>query len=161
MVKCKGYKEKWSDITADLTGGDDNSERRFLIYLTKEKEEEDADWNGNFIDNYSIFNFTGSAGSVSASWTYTVNDSKGTGSLRSTKVEGNKATGTWTVQHQDDTKTGSRSGIFTLSLSGNTITGELKEDTPNWSYKAGYSAANVNSSMHKGSVWAINISRKK
>ena len=161
MVKCKGYKEKWSDITADLTGGGDNAERRFLIYLTKEKEEENADWNGNFIDNYSNFNFTSSAGSVSASWNYAVSDSKGTGSLSSTKLEGNKASGTWTVQHQDDTKTGSRSGTFTLSLSGNTITGELKKDTPNWNYKPGYSAANVNSSMKKGAVWSINISRKK
>jgi len=49
-------------------------------------------------------------------------------------MEGNKATGTWNVQHRDDTKTGSRSGTFTLSLSGNTITGELKEDTPSWNY---------------------------
>ena len=76
-------------------------------------------------------------------------------------MEGDKATGTWKVQHEDNTKTGSRSGTFTLTFNGNAITGQLVEDTPHWNYKAGYSAANVNSSMHKGSVWAINITRKK
>jgi hypothetical protein len=163
MVKCKGYKEKWSDITSDLTTEGDNAERRFLIYLSKEKEEDDeADWNGTFTDNlYSTYRFSGSSSSVSASWTYAGLDFKGTGSLNSKKMEGNKATGTWNVQHEDDTKTGSRSGTFTLTLNGNTITGQLVENTPTWSYKPGYSAANVFSSMHKGSVWAINITRKK
>ena len=161
MVKYKGYKEKWSDITADLTAGSDNGERRFVVYLTKEKEEDDADWNGTFKDAYSTFNFSGSAGSVSATWIYVVSDSKGTALLTSKQVKGNTATGIWRAQHQDNTKTGSRSGTFTITLNGNTISGQLVEDTPNWNYKQGYSAANVSSSMRKGVVWPINISRKK
>lgn len=161
MVKCKGYKEKWSDITSDLTIGTDNEERRFVVYISKEKEDDDADWNGTFTDSYSIFNFSGSSSSVSATWTYTVGDSKGTASLTSTKVNGNTASGTWKAQHQDNTKSGSRSGTFTITINGNTITGQLLEDTPKWSYKAGYSAANVSSSMVKGATWGISITRKK
>ena len=161
MVKYKGYKEKWSDITADLTSGADNGERRFVVYLSKEKEDNDANWNGTFTDNYSTYNFSGSASAVSANWTYVVGDSKGTVALTSTQVKGNTATGTWRAQHQDNTKSGSRSGAFTITLNGDAITGQLVEDTPSWSYKAGYSAANVSSSMHKGAVWAININRKK
>ena len=160
MVKYQGYKEKWSDISSDLTTGTDKSERRFVVYLTKEKEESDGSWNGTFIDAYSKFSFSGSTSSVSATWTYVVSDSKGTASLSSTQVKGNTATGTWRAQHQDNTKTGSRSGTFTITLNGNTISGQLVEDTPNWNYKQGYSAANVSSSMKKGAVWAINISRK-
>lgn len=159
MVKYKGYKEKWSDVSADLTSGD-NAERRFVVYISKEKDDDD-DWNGTFVDNYSTFNFSGGGGSVSATWTYVVGDSKGTASLTSTKMNGNTATGTWKAQHEDNTKTGSRSGTFTVTISGNNITGQLVEDTPKWSYKAGYSAANVSSSMRKGATWAINISRKK
>jgi len=75
-------------------------------------------------------------------------------------MEGNKATGTWNVQHRGDTKTGSRSGTFTLSLSGNTITRELKQDTPSWNYKPGFSAANVNSSIKKGAEWSIYVVKK-
>lgn len=161
MVKYKGYKEKWSDITADLTTGADNGERRFVVYLSKEKEDDDANWNGTFTDSYSKFIFSGSANSVPATWTYVVADSKGTASINSIQVKGNTATGTWRAQHQDDTKSGTRSGTFTLTLNGDNISGQLVEDTPNWSYKPGYSAANVNSSMRKGAVWAININRKK
>ena len=161
MVKCKGYKEKWSDITAELTEGADNSERRFVVYLTKEKEENGGSWNGTFTDNYSVFSFSGSTSSFSATWTYVVNDSKGSASLTSTQVNGNTASGKWKAQHDDITKTGSRSGTFTLTLNGNSITGQLVEDTPSWNYKPGYSAANVNSSMKKGAVWSINISKKK
>lgn len=161
MVKYRGYKEKWSDITSDLTSGSDNTERRFVVYITQEIEEVGGYWNGTFTDAYSTFSFSGSASAVSATWKYVVSDSKGTGSLTSMKVNGNTATGTWNVQHTDDTKTGSRSGTFTVAINGNTITGQLVEDTPNWNYKPGYSAANVNSSMRKGVVWPVYITRKK
>jgi len=155
VVKHKEYAEKWSDITEDLTSSTSPDDRRFLVYI-KRKD----DWNGTFKDNYSTFIFTGGGGAVSANWTYTVSDSKGKGSLSSTKMEGNKVTGTWQVQHQDDTKTGARKGTFTLSLSGDTISGQLVEDTPSWNYKPGYSSDNVNSSMKKGAVWPVSVSRK-
>jgi hypothetical protein len=45
IVKKKGYKEKWSDITADLMTGKDNAERQFLIYL---KKDSDGDWSGTY-----------------------------------------------------------------------------------------------------------------
>lgn len=162
MVTCKGYKEKWSDINNELTGGDDNSERRFLIYLAKEKEEDDeADWNGIFTDTYSKMTLSGNGGSLSGSWTYEVGASKGTGTLMNCKIEGNKVTAKWVAQHEDDTKTGTRSGTFTATLSGNTLSGQFLEDTPKWSYKTGYSANNITSSMHKGAVWPFTFTRKK
>jgi len=161
IVTCKGYKEKWSDISSDLTTEGDKSERRFLIYLSKEKEEDDElDWNGTFTDNYSKMTISGGGTSLSGSWTYEVGASKGTGTLINCKITGNKVTGKWSVQHEDDTKTGARSGTFTATLSGNTLSGQFLEDTPTWSYKPGYSAANITSSMHKGAVWPFTFTRK-
>ena len=160
VVKKTGYEEKWSDITSDLMTGKDNAERQFLVYI-KKKKETGEDWNGTFKDNNAIYNLSGGNGSVSGNFTYTINDAKGSGSLRSTKMEGNTITGTWTAQHQDDTKTGSRSGTFTFTLKGDTITGNFVEDTPTWNYKPGYSAANVNSSMRKGVVWPASLNRVK
>lgn len=118
-------------------------------------------WSGTYTDGISIMTITGGAGAFSATWTYSAGDAKGTGSLTGRKIEGNKVTGDWKAQHEDDTKSGSRSGTFTANLKGNTITGQFLEDTPKWSWKTGYSPSNVQSRMFKGAVWPFSLARKQ
>ncbi|MES1217775.1 MAG: hypothetical protein ABUT20_19875 [Bacteroidota bacterium] len=101
--------------------------------------------------NYSG-GYSNGGGYISISFEYTVGDSHGQG-LWDCKVDGNKVSGTWTAQHEDDTKTGTRKGTVTATFDGVSMTGEYVEDTPEWNYKQGYSAANISSSMFKGKKW--------
>jgi hypothetical protein len=43
---------------------------------------------------------------------------------------------------------------------GDSIFGTLVEEAPKWSYKPGYSADNVQSSMHAGKIWNMNYKRQ-
>ena len=124
------------------------------------KTSGDLNWNGTFADSYSRATVSGSGNSVSCSWTYNVSGAKGTASWSNCKVVGNTVSGNWTAQHEDDTKTGTRKGTFTATLSGNTLSGQLVEDTPSWNYKPGYNAGNVQSSMQKGAVWPFTWQRQ-
>jgi len=160
MVSHNGYKEKWSDIPAELTQHE--QERRYTVYIEPNQKAEDVvNWSGTYTGSYWIFNLSGSGSTVSGSFSYSSGSAKGTGSLTNCKVNGNTVTGNWIAQHEDDTKTGTRKGTFTASLSSNNLTGHLLEDDPGaWSYKEKYSAANVFSSMKKGAVWAFDLLKK-
>ncbi|MBC7884139.1 MAG: hypothetical protein H7X99_01590 [Saprospiraceae bacterium] len=149
-VEKKGYKSK--SVKVDAT--------KPYLSIILEKEEDASTWNGTYTDVYSTLNVSGNGGSITASWTYTVNDATGTGNWLNCKISGNTVTGEWQVQHADDTKTGARKGTLKASLSGNTISGEYLEDTPIWNYKDGFSAANVFSSMVKGKVWPFSMTKK-
>lgn len=119
-----------------------------------------GDWAGSYEQEGSTTVISGSTAGLSASFTYQVGGSKGSGSWSSCQVEGNTAKCKWTAQHEDETKSGTRSGDVQVTLSGTTITGAYYENEPVFSYKEGYSAATVSSSMHEGATWPINATRK-
>ena len=152
-IEKKGFKPK----TVNVSPGKNDLQ----VVLEKEQDEVDENWNGTFTDAYSQMILTGNGGVLSGLWTYAVSDSKGTGSLTNCKIDGNTVTGNWKAQHEDNTKTGTRSGTFAATLTGSTLSGQFVEDTPKWSYKTGYSDATVSSSMHKGAVWPFTFTRKK
>jgi hypothetical protein len=128
----------------------------FAFYLSAIAQ---ANWSGTWIDGVITTNISGSGNSLSASFTYKGDGYSGSGSWTGCKVEGNSAKCNWIASHDDDTKSGTRKGTLDVTLGGNTITGSYFEDTPQWTYKAGYSASNVTSSMYKGAVHAINLKR--
>jgi hypothetical protein len=119
-----------------------------------------AEWSGSYQQEGTTIDISGSAAGLSASFTYQVGDAKGSGSWTGCTVEGNTAKCDWTAQHDDPTKSGTRSGTVQVTLDGNTITGAYYEHEPNFNYKEGYSAATVSSSMHEGATWSINATRK-
>ena len=118
-------------------------------------------WAGTWIDGIIVTNISGGGNSISASFTYKDTNLIGSGSWSNCTVQGNTAKCNWTASHEDDTKSGTRRGTLDATISGNTITGSYYEDTPQWSYKPGYSASNITSSMYKGAVHAINLTRRK
>ena len=75
-------------------------------------------------------------------------------------MEGNAAECDWKVTHDDDTKSGPRSGKIKITLAGDTIKGTSEEDEPPaWAYKPGFNKDNVTSSMHKGRTYDVNLKR--
>jgi hypothetical protein len=84
----------------------------------------------------------------------------GSGQWSNCRVTGNTAECDYTGTHDDATKSGTRRGKLKVSLSGDTMTGTLYEDTPQWSYKPGYSAANVSSAMYKGAEFPVTFKRQ-
>jgi beta-lactam-binding protein with PASTA domain len=119
-----------------------------------------AEWSGTYVEPNSTIVLSGSAAGLSASFTYEVGAAKGSGSWTGCQVEGNTAKCNWTAAHEDETKSGTRSGTVQVTLDGNSITGSYTENEPVFSYKPGYSAASVVSSMHQGATWPINATRK-
>lgn len=121
--------------------------------------QQTGNWSGTWIDGISVVKISGSGNSLSATWTYKDTNLNGSGSWSACKVEGNTAKCNWTVAHEDDTKAGTRKGTLEATLNGTTIAGSYYEDAPQWSYKPGYSASNVTSSMYKGAVHPMNLKR--
>src|ERR1035437_7367003 len=97
-----------------------------------------TNWSGTWTDAGSVTNISGGGNSLSASFTYKGSDYSGSGSCSNCRVAGNTATCNWTASHNDDTKSGTRTGTLEVTLSGDMITGAYHEAAPQWSYKPGY-----------------------
>jgi hypothetical protein len=118
-------------------------------------------WAGTWAGSYNhVVTISGGGDSISASFQYQQVGASGSGQWSNCRVTGNTLECDYTAHHDDATKSGSRSGKVKVSLSGDTITGTFYEDTPQWSYKPGYSAANVNSAMFKGAEFHVTFKRQ-
>lgn len=129
----------------------------------KDNTENKSDWIGTWVQdgNTSTVNISGSAAFYTATFEYQVGDAKGNGSWDDCKVTGNTMKGSWTADHEDDTKNGSRKGTFEVTLENGVITGKYDEtEDPKWNYKSGFNKENVNSSMKKGATFSIHMSKK-
>lgn len=131
-------------------------EKKMNEVRNSHKCEVETKWDGTYADTYSTITVSGK----SINFQFQVGDSKGSGTWAIEKMEGNSVAGKWTSSYSDATKTGTRSGTVTASISGDTISGEYIEDTPIWSWKAGYGPHNVTSSMYKGKHWPFSLKRK-
>lgn len=131
---------------------------------SKKNDEMSSGWAGTWVQDGNIATVTisGSAAFYTATFEYQVSDSKGTGgSWDNCKVNGNTMTGTWSINHTDDTKSGKRSGTFSVTLGDGVISGSYTEtDDPDWKYKPGFTKENVNSVMKKGATFSIHMTKK-
>lgn len=57
MVTHKDYREKWSDITADLMTAKDRDDRRFLVYVKKNAADLSGKWSITWTDPYAVYKF--------------------------------------------------------------------------------------------------------
>jgi hypothetical protein len=120
------------------------------------------DWTGSWTreDGIEVVNVSGSGGGVTASLHYEGAGFSGNGNWSNCRSEGATLVCDWRAQHDDATKSGTRKGTITLTLNGDTMGSVLVEDTPEWSWKPGYSPANVTSVHQKGKTWTWSYSRK-
>jgi hypothetical protein len=118
-------------------------------------------WAGTWSGSYNlVVNISGAGDSISASFQYQQVGASGSGQWSNCRVTGSTAECDYTAHHDDATKSGNRRGKVKVILSGDTITGTFFEDTPQWSYKPGYSAANVSSAMFKGAEFHVTFKRQ-
>lgn len=119
-------------------------------------------WDGVFTESPWTFTLTSNGSTLSGTFEYKDSEAKDDGKLVNCKVNGNTVTGDWTAEHDDTHKTGKRKGTFTATLSGNTLSGQLLEDTPpeKWKWKPSYNGGEYQSKMVKGAVWAFSVTRK-
>jgi hypothetical protein len=118
-------------------------------------------WTGTWTGSYEyIVHISGAGDSISATYRYEQVGASGSGQWSNCRVTGNTAECDYTGTHDDATKSGTRRGKVKVTLSGDTMTGTWYEDTPQWSYKPGYSAANVSSAMFKGAEFYMIFKRQ-
>ena len=76
-------------------------------------------------------------------------------------MEGNTASGMWTETYEDGEKRGNRSGTVKVSISGNSLSFDVEEDTPSFTYKSdGRAVPPGASSMAKGAKWHGSLYKK-
>jgi len=160
IVKKKGYKEKWSDITADLMTGKDNAERQFLIYISKDG---DADWSGTYESGTpwgkQVLVVSGSGTGFTATTSHIKNNGfTDKGQISGCRAEGDKLQCNWTEQFEDNDKKISRRGTVVITMSGNTLSGSAVEDEPGFSWKNGITP--YSSAIRKGAVWTWAVTKK-
>jgi hypothetical protein len=118
-------------------------------------------WAGTWVGSYNqTVHISGSGSSISASFEYQQPGASGNGQWSNCRVTGNTAECNYTAHHDDATKSGSRRGTLKVTLNGDTITGTLYEDEPQWTYKGDRNASNVSSAMYKGAQFPVTFKRQ-
>lgn len=120
-------------------------------------------WAGTWVRNDGVETVTisGGSGGIQGAFSYEGVGYNGSGQWSNCRMTGNTANCKWSGSHNDNTKSGGRSGTLKMALNGDTLSGEYEEgENPNWSWKDGYGPHNVNSVMVKGAVFRVSYTRK-